>query len=214
MYEKIKPLAKQLFMIEKFCSFTTKKIWQNEVTLPKDFNPEKNYNAIVRVILPNSWKDEDLTNKYAKNRIHYSASLINKQNRNKIFLNNFYDKMALLLIEYNEKDFICADAQDDFSEEEIDGFSPSETRTEYTNVFAVSEDNVSGKTHRIFANAVETATPMSIFRMLDQSLYSEVNMKNPKVFGVVAPNEESIEFAKKIADEYKVKFISPQEFNR
>ena len=129
-------------------------------------------------------------------------------------MQRFCDEMAILLLEYDDKSFVCADAEDDFSEEEIDGFSTSETQTEYTNVFAVSNDNVNGKQHKIFANAVETATPMSIFRMLDHSLYSEVNMKDPKVFGVVAPNEESIEFAKKIAEQYKVKFITPQDFNK
>ena len=213
-YQKVKPLAKKLFMLEKLCSFTTRKIWKEEMTKPENFDAKKDFNVLARVILPKTWRFHEHDQNYEKDRIYFSTSLINKSTRNKLFMQRFIDEMAILLIEYEDDKFVCGDADDNFSEEEINGYTPNKNRTEYTDVFAIDEIDVDGKNHKMFANAVETATPMSIFRSLNQSLYSEINMKNPKVFGVVAPNEESINFAKKKAEELGVKYISPEEFNR
>ena len=209
-YKELNPLVKKMFMLEKLCSFTTRKIWQQEITKPKNFDPNKKFKVLVRAILPKTWRLKESDKNYENQRAYFSASLIDENNKKCVFRSNLNDNYALLLIKFDNKKLLCASNKDSYSEEEIDAYNPY-MLTEYTDVFLMKDEVIKGKRHKLFANAVETATPLGLLE--ETELYNEVNVKNPEIFGVIAPNESSLPFAKEQAKKLGVKLYTPDELN-
>ena len=209
-YKEVEPLVRKLFILEKLCSFTTRKIWKQEITKPEDFDPNKKFKTLVRVLLPKNWRLGTMDANYNNNRKYFSASLIDEKHTNCVFNTNFENDYALLLIKYDDKKTICASNKDNYSEEEIDAYNPY-MLTEFTDVFLMKDEVIDGKRHKLFANAVETATPIGLLEEMDY--YNEVNVKSPDVFGVIAPNKSSLPFAKAQAEKYGVKLYTPDELN-
>lgn len=208
IYKKIQPIAKELFWVEKACSAVTRKIWKKEITNVKDLDLKKPFKIIARVVMPNNWRlNYGTTNyeveEYYKNKRYSSASLIDEKNKSKLFM---YDNWksgvaAILILEYDENKFICADSDDCFSEEFINEQIPLEGVEKSTSVNKLDEvtDN---NNHAFYSRGVEIATPQSILEEILEC--SEVNMKDAKVVGVIAPNIESLAFAEHEAEKRKV----------
>ena len=206
-YEKLAPLAKKIFMIEKMCSFTTRKFWQNEITDIKDFNIKKPYTIIARVILPENWRpigNKKFIKEYYKKRIYTSASLIDKSHTENVF-SSYSSKYALLILKFDNDKFICADNDDAFSEEFINGANPYADKTEYTFVNLVDEQEIDNNEHKLYSIGVEIFTPKGILNKLKYDYqYSEINMKNAEIVGVISPNKSSNEFAESQAKKINV----------
>lgn len=201
-YKKASKLAKQIFMIEKICSFTTRKFWTNEITKFEDLDLNKKYKILVKCLIPNGWRKDKRTkelDEYMKERKYHATSLIDQDS----FYNTLYSfrgNYALLLTDYSDEDFICACHTDDSSEEVINGKNLLEDKRIFSNVFLQDELKDGDKKHKFFAEAVECETPKNILNNVH--LYSEVNLRNLKPKAVISPNERSLEFAREVAKQY------------
>ena len=216
-YKKVSFFAKKMFMLEKMCAFTTRKIWQNEITKFEDLNFKKDFKIIVKAVFANGWRHQPLTKllkDYYEDRIYSSASLIDNKTKDKVFKSissyNCEDNMALLVMDYDDNCFVCANKWDAYSEETIDGKNPIKLKSIYSDIFAQSKDVVDGKIHKLYADAVETLTPKFILDNVDT--FSEVNLKNAKPKAVIAPNKHSEEYSKKLAEDLGVPFIKSKNF--
>ena len=201
-YEKISRYAKQLFMIEKLCSFTTRKFWKNEITNYKDFDLNKPYKILVKCVFPGDWRKEKKSKSlenYMQDKTYHSTSLIDQTCFYNTFL-SFLGKYAMLLVDYNDENYICASPSDDYSEEVINNKNLLRDKKVFSDVLLQDEVKREDKNHKFFAEAVECETPKSILNNIRH--YSEVNFKDIKPKAVIAPNEMSIEFAKQVAKEY------------
>ena len=201
-YEKASKLAKQIFMIEKICSFTTRKFWTNEITKFQDLDLNKKYKILVKCFIPNGWRKDKRTeelNNYMKEKKYHSTSLIDQDSFYNTFL-SFRGNYVLLLTDYDDKDFICACSTDDCSEEVIDGQNLLKDKRIFSDIFLQDEIDDNSKKHKFFAEAVECETPKNILNNVH--LYSEVNLRNLKPKAVISPNERSLEFAHEVAKKY------------
>lgn len=207
-YEKLLPLVNKIFMIEKMCSFTTRKFWEKEITKIENFEPEKPYKIIVRVITPMNWRSYDnsiVAHNYFKNKIYTSASLIDEQtNKNLInYAEWSFTKAAILILAYDNNSFVCAKETDTYSEEYINKEMPPIGNADfYSSVNLVDEEIKNDNLHEFFSKGLEIATPKAILENVWN--FTEVDMKNPKVVGVISPNKKSTKYAKQFADEYNV----------
>ena len=201
-HKRLSRHAKQLFMIEKMCSFTTRKFWQNEITSFKDLDLKKPYKILVKCIMSNDWRKEKRSKKltkYMESRKYYSTSLINEKTFTKTFFSGF-QSYALLLVDYDNKEFVCASPSDDYSEEVIDRINMLSEKKVFSDVLLQDKITRNKKIHKFFAEAVECETPKNILHCV--GLYSEINFKNIKPKAVIAPNEDSFDFAQNLAKEY------------
>ena len=201
-YSKISTFAKHIFMIEKLCSFTTRKFWKNELTNFENLDLNKDYKILVKCIMPDGWRKEGKSgalNKYMQSKSYHSTSLIDQNSFYKTFF-SFTGHYALLLIDYEDKDFICASPTDDYSEEVIGGKNLLKDKKIFSNVLLQDESTKDNETHKFFAEAVECETPKNILNNIH--LYSEINLKQIKPKAVIAPNKYSENFAKQVAKEY------------
>lgn len=201
-YAKLSKYAKHLFMIEKMCSFTTRKFWKREITKAKNLDLKKSYKIIVKCIVPIDWRHEKKTKRldaYMKSRNYHSASLIDQKTSSKLFFTscNCY---AMLLLDYDDNAFVCASTADDYSEEVIDGRNLLKDKVVYFDVLLQDEMDSNGENHKFFAEAVECETPKNILHNV--RLYSEVNFKNITPKAVISPNKKSLAFAEELAKEY------------
>ncbi len=201
-YLKIKNKVKQLFLIEKLCSFTTREFWKEEITSFEDLDLNKPYKILVKCVLKDGWRKEGKSKKldnFMKSKIFNSTSLID----NKHFYNTFFaftSQYALLLIDYSDKDYVCASAKDSYSEEVIDNKNLLEFKRVFSDILLQNEINENQQNHKFYAEAVECETPQNILDNIE--LYTEVNMKHIKPKAVIVPNYDSIDFAKQVAKEY------------
>lgn len=206
-YQKLVPLAKKIFMIEKMCSFTTRKFWQNEITDIKNFNLKKQYKIIARVMMPENWRpvsNKKFVEQFYQKKIYSSASIIDEKHLDNVF-STCSGKYAILILKFDNNKFVCADSDDAFSEEFINGANPYSDRTEYTDVNLVDEENINEDKHKLFSIGVELFTPKGILNKLKYAYqYSEVNLKNAEIVGVISPNKQSNNYAKEQAEKHNV----------
>ena len=204
-YDEISKIAKQLFMIEKLCSFTTKKFWKNELTDIKDLDLNSKFEILVKCVFSVHWRSDNNSTElknYYKERIYSSASLIDENHKENLFALPKTDIFAILILDGKEEDIVCASKTDSYSEEYIDNKNLLEYKQEYTNVLLQDQTHVGGKGHKLYAEAVECETPKNLLQNLKR--YTEVNLKNAKTVGVICPNSKSITFSKNQAGKYKV----------
>ena len=199
-YKKLLPLAKEMFMLEKYCSFVTRKFWQKEITSIIELDLKKPFKIITRVLFPENWregKNKKELEKFYNNKIYESASLIDEQHKINLIFASETIVAALLILEYDEDKFLCANLSDAYSEEYINNKNPFVKKSFYSSVSKINSYKDKDNIHEFFADATEIATPKGILAY--NYTYNEVDMKNAKVVGVIAPNEKSVEFAKKEA---------------
>ena len=204
-YDRINYYAKLMFMIEKICSFTTRKFWQKEMTKFEDLDLNKNYKILVKCVFPYAWRGCDMSksqkiDQYMKSRVFHSTSIIDENHFYNLFCTNINSKYALLIIDYDDEKFVCASPTDSYSEEVIDRKNLIKDKYIFSDVLLQSDENINDQNHKFFAEAVECETPQGLLNNI--KFYTEVNFKeiNPKA--VIAPNEESVEFANEIAKQY------------
>ncbi|HAJ77658.1 MAG TPA: hypothetical protein DCO89_01135 [Clostridiales bacterium] len=204
-FKTINSIAKDMFLIEKLCSFTTRKYWENEITKLEDLDLNGKFKILVKCVFPGSWRSDEVNNeikKYHQNRIYSSTSLIDEEHKHNLFTTRGAGKFTMLIMEYTDNNFVCANRCDDYSEESIDDKNPLEYKQEFTSILVQDKTTHNGRKHKLFAYAVECETPKNILKHTKE--YSEVNLKNAKVVGVIAPNKESLNYSQKQADKYKV----------
>lgn len=209
-YNKLAPLVKKLFMIEKMCSFTTRKFWQNELTPIENFDINKPFKILAKVVFPNGWRYQKVTHElktYYNKRIYSSASLIDQDHMTNLFNYGKNSNVAVLILQCDADDIICASSFDTYSEELINNENPFEQKTVYTDIFLQDVSKIGDDEHKMYAEALEIATPKSILK--HSPLYSEVNLKNAKVVGVFVPNKYSFEFSEDTAKKYNVPLYVP-----
>ena len=155
--------------------------------------------------------DLEYLKKYYKERIYSSASLIDNETKDKIFnFNNSRNTMAILLMDYDDNCFVCASKSDNYSEETIDGENPILLKSVYSEIMTQSCDEVHGKIHKLYADAVETLTPIYILKNV--KTFSEINLKNAKPKAVISPNKQSVKFSQEMAEKLGVPFIYSKSF--
>lgn len=204
-YNKINEIAKELFIIEKFCAFTTRKFWQNEITNVHSLDINNKFKILVKVVSPTKWRSDTETEKlkeYYNNRIYESASLIDESHKDNLFQTISSDVYSLLIMNCDNESLICASNADNYSEESIDDINPLEYKAVFSSILMQDDTEFKGKNHKLFATAVECETPKNILKNV--KLYTEVNLKNPKVVGVIAPNKKSLNYSEKQAKKYNV----------
>lgn len=204
-YSKVLPLVKKLFMIEKMCSFTTRKLWENQITKIEDLDTTKKFKILVKAIFPQEWRCEKLTRDlltYYKSRIYESTSLIDEKHTHNIF--QYYDHriLAALIVDFELKNMICGDRADTYSEEYVDNSNPLKEKSIYSDIFLQEDIDMNGKNHKLYAEAVQTITPNSVLNQI--GYYSEINIRNAKPVAVFVPNKDSITFCKNVAKKNKL----------
>ena len=208
-YKIVKSIAKDLFLIEKLCSFTTRQYWFDELTDIKDLDINGEFKILVKCIFPKNWRSDSASKElkeYYNNRIYSSASLIDEKHKDNLFTATGANVTALLVLNCDNESFVCASKTDNYSEESIDNVNCLEYKQEYTNIMLQDKSRHNGKMHKLYAEAVECETPKNILNNLKK--YSEVNLKNPKTVAVIAPNKISLNFAKKQAEKYNVPLLT------
>lgn len=207
-YKTINSIAKDMFLIEKLCSFTTRKFWKNELTRIEDLNVNSDFKILVKCVFPKPWRSDygskELKN-YYDDRIYSSTSLIDEKHKENLFAVPSGEKFAILVMDCDVNSIVCASEKDSYSEEQINNKNLLQYKQEYSQVLLQHKTNVNSKNHKLFAEAVECETPKNILSNVVN--YNEVNLKNPKPVGVICPNIQSIEFAKKQADKYCIPFF-------
>ena len=208
-YLKLEPLVKNLFLIEKMCSFTTRKFWANLVTPVSKLDLNKQFKMLVKIVVPGGWRNQIVTpevSKYYSEKVYQSASLIDDEHIYNLIAYWEGKVCAGLILDFDANDVVFANGMDAYSEEEIDGRNPNLQKSKYTELFKIDLRKRNNKVHTLFADAVETETPKSIMQHLYD--YNEVGLKKAKVVGIYAPNKNSLSYAKQLAKEYKVKIFS------
>ena len=201
-FSKISKYAKQIFMIEKICSFTTRKFWQKEITRVEDLDLNKNYKILVKCVFPNGWRTTPKSKKfddYMEDRKFQSTSIIDERNFYRTIF-SFASNYALLLMDYNDDDFVCASPTDSYSEEVINKINLLKDKKVFSDVLLQKEENIENKNHKFFAEAVECETPKNLLNNI--KFYTEINLKQIKPKAVIAPNKESLSFATELAKKY------------
>lgn len=214
-YIRLAPLVKRLFMIEKMCSFTTRKFWKEELTPIENFDINKPFKILAKIVFPNGWRYQKITpklKKYYDDRIYSSASLIDNKHMTNLFNYGSTSTVAVLIMQCKPEDIVCASNFDTYSEELINDENPFEQKSVYTDIFLQDVSKVGNDEHKIYAEAIEIATPKSILK--HSPLYSEVNLKNAKVVGVFVPNKYSFEFSEDTAKKYNVPLYVPKGVKR
>lgn len=210
VYSKISDVAKKLFVLEKIAGSQTKKLWQEQLTPIEKLDMSKPYKILAKIVFPFSWREDNEVVTQAKinfmqKKQYQSASLIsNEKNQNFMY---YYGNTvsALLMYESDAKKVVSACVKDAYSEEYIDGKTPFLDQINYTDVGKIDELDSGSGHHTLFAQSTCVATPNFILN--DQNKYNEVLLKQPKIVGVLAPNLQSVEFAKKVAKQNKVLFF-------
>lgn len=207
-YDEINEAAKKIFLLEKYCSSTTKQIWNEQLTKFKKFDQYEAYNIIIKIVFPNSWRQELFISKkikkFVQQRKYQSASLMN--DRSMFCLFNYYNRRtsALLIYEPDASKIVCANKIDAFSDEYINKKNPYYEKTPKLDIKLIEKTNIDGKLHELYANATEIATPNCL--LYNEGTYNEVVVRNPKVIGVLAPNKESEKFAQEVAKSQDVEY--------
>lgn len=204
-YDKVKEIANQLFIIEKLCAFTTRKFWKKELTDANKINLKSNFKILVKCVFSEKWRPDSNSKElkqFLNNRIYTSTSLIDEKSKEKIFASSRVDTFAIIIMDCDEKDIICASHKDSYSEEKINNNNLIIDKKEYSNLLLQDNITIDGKNHKLFAEAVECETPKNLLNNIAR--YTEVNLRNAKPVGVICPNARSEKFAKKQAKQLNV----------
>lgn len=207
-FKNFNSIAKKLYMFEKVISHTTKQIWENEITLTANLDLNKPFKLIVKTVFPQTWRfsgrKEDIDS-FGKQKYFQSASLISDEKPHALYLYHYKRICALLVYKYEKDKFIVADHHDIRSSEFINRNNPYEEFIIYDPIEKIYAEKVDGRVHDLFAQATEIATPNYV--LSKSTFYNEVVLKNPKVEGVLAPNECSVDYAKSLAKQLKQPYL-------
>lgn len=210
VFENVKEITKQIFMLEKFCSFTTKKFWKNELSNINEFMEKQNseYGFIAQVIFSFNWRNETQSmslDSYFNKKTVFSASYISDKKTTYFGLAN---NVAIAGLLYSSaKSLIFGSAYDSMTEERIDGKNPLSDKVNYTNIDRVAMFDKDGELHEIYGTGTEISTPKSI---MDKSqTYNEIvlDRKHDKPVAVFYADKSSYFYAKFLAKKYKLKKI-------
>lgn len=211
-FDKLKQLATKLFLIEKYCSITTRKIWEQEIiTDPNELDLTGEFRVLVKVVFPKTWRGgvmSDSTKKFLKNKKYQSTSFIDQDHKTNLFMFKHKKPAACLMISTNGQNIICGGDSDVWSTESIDGrdaLDVSTFNTDYSEVMRAHDSVFENKEHVLCAIATEIVTPKGLFG----ADYNEIVVMNPKYVAVISPDRSCDEFAKKLAKEKNlpVKFM-------
>lgn len=206
-YRQIDQIAKKIFMLEKYCSKTTKKFWQQGmVSSAEQIDFSKNYSMLVKVIFPGGWGGEQVNcnSQLLGLKRAQSTSLIDHKHPKNLFLYKDGIECACLVVEPSSQNMLCANKKDMWSLERID-FKNKYLRMDgkcHSDVSRVHEFDDEVGNHKIFAYGTQIATPKAIFG----DGYNEVLMLDAKFIAVVSPNKNSNDYAKAVAEKLDLPF--------
>lgn len=211
-FKSFNTIAKKFYVLEKVIAHTTKQIWQNEITPTFKFDQSRPFKLIVKTVFPQTWrfsgKKEDIDS-FGKQKCFQSASLISNEKPHALYLYIPKKICALLVYRYEKDKFIVADHHDIRSSEFINRNNPYEEFIIYDPIEKIYAEKVDGKMHDLFAKATEIATPNYV---LSKSIfYNEVVLKNPKIEGILAPNESSVNYAIMLAKQLEKPYLGKLE---
>ena len=206
-YKKIKPIVNKIFIMEKYCSSVCKKIWKNRLTKIEDLDLKSKYTLIVKHIYKKGWRQDRFhkeVQEFLKSKKYQSASLISNTNNSNYY--NFDDAQisALLIYEPDVSKIVCAHDGDAYTEEFINEKNPCKDVDNYTNIDKIETIKRNNKNHTVYGIATKINLPNILLR--NKTSFNEVLMREPKVVGVLAINKYGIDFAKKTAEEFNVKY--------
>ena len=208
-YAVIKPLVTNIFLIDKVCSFITRKFWQEEITSLSDLSLKGDFKILIKTVFAENWRRDKVSptiKKFHQDRIYQSASLIDNKHKYSFFgsRNNFVK--AWLVMGFDPNKFMCANSDDSFSDESINDTNPLIEKNVYTDVLLQSCVKKGGKEHKLYAVAVEAITPKFLLnRMYD---YSEVNLQEAKPVAVInLGGYENTKFAQKQAQKFDIPIL-------
>lgn len=208
-YNQVKKIAKQMFVMEKLCAFTTRKFWKNELTNIDKLNLKSKFKILVKCVMRDEWRQDHKSKdeqEFLNDRIYCSASLIDENSKEKLFALTSIDTFAIMIMDCDEKDIICASNKDSYSEEHIDNQNLIKDKKEFTKILLQDNIAINGKNHKLFAEAVECETPKNILKNIKR--YSEVNLRSAKPIGIICPNLQSEKFCQKQAKKLNLPLYS------
>lgn len=210
-YKEISSIAKKIFILEKLAESESKKIWKKLFTDPQKLDLNKQYCIIAKIVYeePWRWNEENPTAKkleYDRKRIYQSASILTDEDHSRLFLYQKDDIAAVLVYAPETSKIVCMSSKDCFSDEWIDGKNHYENKTIYSKIFRLDTAEVQAENHEVFSNASKVASPDHFLSDIIQN-YNEVIMRSPTVVGVIAPNEESVDYARCLAFDLGVRYF-------
>ena len=187
-------------MLEKQCSEYTKMLWK--CTNPYHISLEKG--MFVKIITEENWRNDKITSKlkkYFRDRIGISVSYINDK-KSKFFKDEKLDVLAGII--YASDDIIAGNYVDGYTEEVINGKKLVSNSVDHTAVNKVYDETIKGKHHEIFANSTLTATPIGV--ITNENRHNEIilNKNYAKPIAVFYLNENSKQYAEKLAKKYNL----------
>lgn len=204
-FQKIEKIAKKIFMLEKICSFSTQKIWQQEIEKLSGANFSRDRAMIVKVIFPGGWQKEislEGADKWQTRRCQ-STSLIDNAHSKNLFLYDEKQECACLVVKPNQEKIICASSTDMWSTETTTQSTKSNQHlAKHTGVTKILtfDDNLH---HAIYAYGTLISTPKGLLG----DKYNEVLMVDPEYCAVYAPNKNSADYAKVVAEKMDLPFF-------
>lgn len=203
-FKQLAPLANKLFLIEKYCSISTRKIWESEIiTDPAQLNTDENFRILVKVVFPTTWrggKISESTQKFLKSKKYQSTSFIDQDHKRNLFLFKQKKLAACLMVSTSGENIICGGDSDVWSTETIDGRDAvdfNSFNSEHSAVMKVHSSIFDNKEHVSHAIATEIVTPKGLFG----ADYNEIVVMNPKYVAVISPDRSCDKFAEKLAKE-------------
>ena len=208
-YEQFSHIAKRIFMIEKFAESQTKKVWRAELTPTDKLNLLQKYMIMVKAVYPESWRGELTPQEinFGERKRYQSASLWTDMDQRLFFFGVGERNIASVLVYKPEPEkIVCAFNGDAFSDEFIDGHCPYKAKCFYSKINLIDSKKYVDGNHELYANANNVLLPEDLLYG-GVNEYNEIVLNDPKVVGVIAPNKESIPFAKEVAKKMNVKMI-------
>lgn len=210
-YDAIKSKVNSIILFEQELKSITMKpeFWKGIAQTKNDIYLDEKFTICGKIIYENGWRlfsNKSLVKSFGKKKIYQSASIINENQPNKLFTPVTSNPIkAFLIYEFDLNKVCCISTTDAYSDEFIDGKTNFKELSLHTDIQKITEDNVNGFKHELFAYSPVFSTLQCMLRSL--SFYNEVVLKQPKPIAVVALNSKSIDFAKQVAKENNVDYL-------
>lgn len=215
-YEKIKSISTNIFNIEKLCANVTKSFWKDCQTDINNFNIEEPYAFFVKVMTEKPWRTLPYTfknNIYFNNTIAVSTSYVTNQ-KSEFFKSSINEKIAGFIYKINnENAIICANYEDAYMQEKINGKNPLNYDIHCTPINRIADLRNKLNKHSIFANATEIATPLGLLNSSSKHNEVVLNKKDAEMVAVFYVGQNSYSFAEKLNKNYNLPIIELKQCN-
>ena len=211
-FPKLEKLAKKMFLLEYDLSLTTKKIWDEQLTNPEEYDSDKNYVLMLTAKFRNR-RNETFTKSEIENvkkfvkdvPIEYSS--VNTEDYTFIFEQDWVDNIAGLVYKINGDAIVSASFKDMFSTPYKNKENPFRELYRYSNVMRLFEKDG----YEIYGLGTRICTPKAAILGssclgVREVLLDKSKIKPVAVFYLDKYDSNKIpERAKELMEEYNIK---------